>query len=139
MEQNLFLLLKKLYTKQNLSFKEIKDLDTKSCIFLMTYLSQDDGLVHLLKKAVGYIFTIDPKYFYIYLYCVIPRKSKPPFLKISKKDKEKNDKLLDKMKYVYKWGDNDSRENEEIIKKLLDMDRNYFETKFGVEGDEKQK
>jgi len=127
-----FHLLKKLYEKQDISFEEIKDLEIKDCITMITFLSRDNSILDILKRALGYIFTIDPKYFFIYLYCTIPKRNKAPYLKVSKKKKIEEDVLITKMKKIYKWGGRETEEQKQVLTKLINLDRKFFEEKWGM-------
>jgi len=127
-----FILIKKLYEKQDIKFEEIKDLEIKDCIVLMTFLSRDNSILDILKRALGYIFTIDPKYFYIFLFCNIPKRNKAPYLKVPKKQKIEEDVLITKMKKIYKWGGRETEEHKQVLTKLINLDRKFFEEKWGV-------
>ena len=127
-----FKLLNKLYEKKPIKYDEIKELSVGDCITMMNFLSQDLTILALLKKALGYIFNVHPTYFYIYLYCQIPRRAKAPFLKYPKKAEKKDDELVNKMKLVYGWGNKETECLTGVLTKLIDIDRPFFEERFGV-------
>jgi hypothetical protein len=129
---NIFDLIKILYLKKDIKYKDLSFIGMKECIPLVNFLAQDTSIVQDLKKSLDYLFNIDPICFFMYLYCVIPKRSKVPFLKLPKASEVKDDVLLDKIGYVMGWTKAELKKNKETLEKLVNIDRKFFEERYGV-------
>ena len=81
------------YIKQIDTKKEKIEYDDKKCpgyILLMHY-SHDNSVLKIANEINKYLYLIDNKYIYQYLYHKIPKQNR--FVKWIKKDKEKNEKV----------------------------------------------
>lgn len=123
-----FDILNMLYTKKKVQIET----DTSLNITLSKWLSYDKDNLVFLKRLLKYQFYLDPKHYFYMLFFNIPKKSKAPFLKKIDKHEEKEDTLLNKVKYILNWSDSDIRKNRIILNETILKNVSYWKKEVGV-------
>ena len=123
-----FDILNMMYTKKKVDIKP----DTSLNITLGKWLSYDKSNLASLKKLLKYQFYINPKHFFYMLFFAIPKKSRAPFLKKIGKDKEKENKLIDKIQYVLGWSNKELSNNMSVLTSCLLTNEKYWKRELGI-------
>jgi hypothetical protein len=124
-----FDIIKSLYLKTELKVIPESNLS----IALNKWLSLDKDNILTLKRILPYFYYITPEHYYDLLFYSIPQKTKIPFLKkIEKVEEPKENVLFSKIKYVLDWSERELQFNKNILIKLIEPNRTYWEKELGV-------
>ncbi len=117
MEQNnIFSTIKGIYKKEPLLIDKI---DISLCIALTNILRLNKNNLTSLKKAVEYLYYLEPKRYIMLIFILIPFTPYPPFCKgVTKKEEEKEDKVYNKIAYLFDWSKKELELNKPILNKL---------------------
>lgn len=106
--------------------------DIGLCIALNRTLSKDPDNVDALKKALPFMFYLEPVNYFYLLYCLIPKKAFIPKTVKTEKVEDKEDKLLDKVKQVLSWSSREFKYNRNILEKLISNNEEYWKGELGI-------
>jgi hypothetical protein len=121
-------LLKTVYNKQKLEMCD----DIGTCIMLSKTISKDISNNKVIRKVVDYLFYVEPKHYFYLLYFLIPRSNYlPKFVKVEKNE-EKENPLVEKIKYVLGWSTKEYNYNSIIIEKLVLCDEKHWKEQLGI-------
>ena len=124
---NLFEIIKSIYEKKTLDI----NIDRQANITILKWLYWDENSVKYLKELVSkeYHTILEPNHFYILLFLGI-KHSKTPFLgKIKVKEKKEN-KLYNKIKYIFGWSEGELEISKHILDKVIDI--KYWKGEVGI-------
>lgn len=105
--------------------------DIGMCIAMTRTLSKDPDNAQALKKAVPFMFYMQPKEYFFLLYCLIPKKNYVPKLFKTEKKEEENE-ILEKIKRIFKWSNKDLVRNRFILEKLVLSNEEYWKGELGI-------
>ena len=123
---NFFDVIKTVYKKNG----DLPLCDTQLCITLNKWLGFDKDNLAVIKSLLPYMFFVEPKHYFILLYCNIRQKARVPFFKKIEKKKVKENKLYEKMRYVLGWSKKELNYNTRIVEKVLEP--KVWKKKLGV-------
>ena len=127
----LFDVISKLYRKEPMRLSHI---DQGFCIAITNTLRFDVDNIAALKKAIEYLFYIDPKHYLILLFLLIPKKDYVPSLKKVTLQIDEFSSLYDKIKYVLDWSVRELNFHRPILSSLLSNDKEKWCKELGVKG-----
>ena len=122
-----FDIIKSLYSKDG-RIPEI--MDRQMATTLSKWVGYDRFSIDYVKKILPYELYIEPLHYYCLIYLTLPKKS-PPFLKKVERAEPKEDKLLEKVRYVLDWSERELRFNRKILDKVL-ADKKYWKKELAV-------
>ena len=118
---NIFNIINNIYKKDPILVSKI---DTSLCILLTSILRLDKYNIEQLRRVVSYMFFIHPKHYIMLLFVYIRECKNPPFLKgINKKEKVKEDKLYNKIAYLFDWSSKELNLNKPIMDKVINREQ----------------
>jgi len=125
---NFFDNIKAIYQKNRINIKA----DMQLNMTLNKWLSQDKDNADTIKRLIPYLFYIKPQHYFYLLYFSIPKKMRVPFLKKVAKDKIKENKLIDKIKYVLGWSNRELLYNMQNLQDCVLIDSKFWKKELGV-------
>ena len=120
-------LLNTLYKKDKANVTD----DVGTLIGLTRTLSKDPDNALALKKAVPFMFYLEPLNYYYLLYSLIPKKAYIPKLIKTEKSEEKDNEIFNTVKRVFNWSERELRFSKSILEKVM-TDKEYWEKEFGL-------
>ena len=126
----LFDVLKTIYTKGR---DKPENVDMGMCIVLTKFLSYCPDNKEVLNELIPMMYWIEPQHYFALLYTKIPRKSRMPFYKMSKKDKVEEDKLIKKIQYVMGWSNRELQSNMEILEMYIIDEEDNLKRELAIE------
>jgi hypothetical protein len=67
------------------------------------------------------------------LFFNIPKKSRPPYLAVKKKEEKIKDELVQKMQEYFGWSNKETEQNLKILTKTCLLRKKYWEEEFGID------
>lgn len=106
--------------------------DVGMCIAMTRTLSKDPDNSLALKKAVPFMFYMEPKEYFFLLYCLIPKKNYVPRLFKTEKKETKENEILNRIKQYFSWSDKDLSRNRLFLEKFVLSDEEYWKGELGI-------
>jgi len=125
---NFFDIIKTIYQKD----RRIYDHTMQLNITLNKWLGFDPHNIAIIKNLMPYMFYIETKHYYYLLYFGIPKRMKVPFFKKIPKEKEKESKLFEKLRYVLGWSKRELEFQRPILDALISSNEKYWKKELGV-------
>jgi len=128
MKYDFLTVLNSIYKKEKLDNLEM---DTSMCFALNKCLSYNKANMSILNKLSKLLFFVEPLHYYYLLFTHVTPNYKA-FFKGYKKEKMKENKLIDKAKYVLGWSSKEYEANKIMLEKSLEENNKYWKEKLGV-------
>lgn len=123
-------LIKTIYTKQKIEITE----DQGMCIALTRTLAKNPDNLSIVKNLLDYLFYIQPKHYFYLLYFSIAKKNYiPSSIKIEIKE-EKENKIYERIKYIFGWSNKELLKNRQILDKVI-TDKKFWHEELGVKNE----
>jgi hypothetical protein len=123
---DLFGLIRTIYEKKGLE----EEVSTTDIVLLNRWLSFDRWNIGRVRKVMKYLFFVEPIHYFYLLYFNMPQVGRAPFLKSYKKEKDKEDKVFNKIAYTLDWSNKEFELNKNILNKVID--KKYWKKELGV-------
>lgn len=128
---NIFDLIKSLYTK-DLSNIKTEELQTWQLIAVLKWLSYSQESIDIASKSAKLIWYLEPKILYTYLYLIIPKQNKSPYIfKFSKEEVEYND-LEKSIQEILLWTDRELYLHKSILDNVFFPNKQFWRKELGI-------
>jgi hypothetical protein len=119
-----------LYTKAPINF--IPEHTVQSNLQFINWLVREPELAPIVAPLIDYIYSISPKRFYYLLFLHVPKRDTAPKIKRkTPKLTKKQCRVINKIKDVLNWSDNEYMRVEELVNKTILTDKKHWEREFG--------
>lgn len=112
---------------------ELENITVGLNLALSKWLLYDEDNIAAIEKSIPYIFYIDPKNYFILLYCNIKYKKFPPYLhKLTEKEIVSENILLLKIAEYFKWSQKELIYYKPFLLKKINQKYEYWQKQFGI-------
>ena len=109
----------------------IDKVDIGLCIALNNVLRLNMNNLIYLKKILKFMFYIEPKRYLMLLFIIIPQNNKPYFKGVKKSIEQKEDKLYNKIVYIFNWSFKELKRQKPILDRTIN--REYWSKILAIE------
>ena len=125
---NIFNIINNIYKKEIIIIDKI---DIGLCITINNILKLNINNLIYLKNIIDYLFYIEPKRYLMLLFIIIPQNNKPYFKGVKKSIEQKEDKLYNKIVYIFNWSFKELKRQKPILDRTIN--REYWSKILAIE------